>query len=149
MVLWHIHSKSEKVCGTAFSVKKNWRKSVEIWASFLGHFGSFLGHFGQFWVIFGPLRGIFGKICGKFKFFCGIVGVQILAFRMYVYFHHHHSWGISILCNYQGWDFTAAFQLFSLPMFIKHKTSFTNADHSHLNFRKDQDTWEGGLGDTA
>ena len=26
---------------------------------------------------------IFGQICGKFKFFCGIVGVAILAFRMY------------------------------------------------------------------
>ena len=53
--------------------------------SFLGHFGSYLGHFGPFWFIFGPFRGIFGKICGKFKFFCGIVGVKILAFRMYAH----------------------------------------------------------------
>ena len=53
-----IHSKSEKVCGTAFSVKKNCGKSAgPFWAT-LGHFGSFLGHFGPFWVIFGHFRSI-------------------------------------------------------------------------------------------
>ena len=45
-----IHSKSEKVCGTAFSVKKfaeKVRKSGRhIWAIW--------GNFGPFWVIFGP-----------------------------------------------------------------------------------------------
>ena len=46
-----IHSKSEKVCGTAFSVKKNLRKKCVnpgvIFGTFgviLGYFGSFLGH---------------------------------------------------------------------------------------------------------
>ena len=77
-----------------------------VWA-ILDHLGSFLGHFGSFWVILGPFWailghiwvtlghlgsflaicgpfcGIFGQICGKFKFFCRIVGVRILAFRMY------------------------------------------------------------------
>ena len=45
------------------------------WA-ILGHLESYLGHFG-------PFCGIFGQICRKFNFFCGIVGVAILAFRMY------------------------------------------------------------------
>ena len=35
----YIHSKSEKFCGTAFSVKKNCGKSARIRASFLVHFG--------------------------------------------------------------------------------------------------------------
>ena len=50
-----IHSKSEKVCGTAFSVKKKLRKKCinpgVIFGPFgviVGHFGSFLGHFGSF-----------------------------------------------------------------------------------------------------
>ena len=74
-----IHSKSEKVSGTAFSVKKI---AKTFWV-ILGPFRVFLGHFGPFWIIFGPFCGIFGQICGKFNFFCGIVGVEILAFRMY------------------------------------------------------------------
>ena len=73
-----IHSKSEKVCGTAFS-EKNIAEKVRVifgpfW-SFLGHFGSYLCHFGPFWVIFGPFRGIFGKICGKFNFFAAPLGL--------------------------------------------------------------------------
>ena len=84
LVLRNIHSKSEKVCGTTFSVKKEKvRKSRR-------HFGSFGVILGPFWVIlgsylghFGPFCGIFGQICGKFKFFCGIVGVTRLVFRMY------------------------------------------------------------------
>ena len=86
-----ILSKSEKVCGTAFSVKKKLRNKYinpgVIFGPFgviLGHYGSFLSHFGSLWVIFGPFCGIFGHICGKFKFLCGIVGVARLAFRMYV-----------------------------------------------------------------
>ena len=71
-----IHSKSEKVCGTAFSVKKNCGKSAGYFWAILGHSWAILGHFG-------PFRGIFGQICGKFKFFCGPVGVMGLAFRMY------------------------------------------------------------------
>ena len=48
-----IHSKSKKVCGTAFSVNKLRKKCVNpcvIFGPFgviLGHFGSFLGHFGR------------------------------------------------------------------------------------------------------
>ena len=84
-----IHSKSEKVCGTAYSLKKNCEKVRAIFGPFwvlLGHFGPFwvtLGHFGSFFAILGPFRGFFGQICGKFKFFCGPVGVAGLAFRMY------------------------------------------------------------------
>ena len=62
-----IHSKSEKVCGTAFSVKKKLRKFFgpfwvilgPFWA-FLGHIWATLGHLGSFLAIFGPFRGIFG-----------------------------------------------------------------------------------------
>ena len=91
-----IHSKSEKVCETAFSVKKiaeKVRKSGRhIWAIwgnfgpfwvFLGHFGSFwvilgpcwtiFGHFGSFLAIFGPFRGMFGQ-SGKFQFFAAPLG---------------------------------------------------------------------------
>ena len=56
------HSKSEKVCGTVFSVKKNCGKSAQIRASFLGHLGVILGHFGTFWVIIGPCWTIFGHL---------------------------------------------------------------------------------------
>ena len=56
-----IHSKSKKVCGTAFSVKKIAEKvhksGHHIWAIW-GNFGSFLGHFGSFWVILGPFWAI-------------------------------------------------------------------------------------------
>ena len=55
-----IHSKSEKVCGTAFSIKKYCRKVRVI--------------FVPFWVIFGPFRGIFGKICVNFNFFAALLG---------------------------------------------------------------------------
>ena len=89
----YIHSKSEKVCGTAFSVKKKLRKKCvnpgvifgPFWVIFgafwiilghsraiLGHIWVTLGHFGSFLAIFGPFCGFFGEICGKFKFFCGI-----------------------------------------------------------------------------
>ena len=64
-----IHSKSEKVCRIAFSVKKKLRKKCVnpgvIFGPFgviLGHFGSFLGHFGSFWVILGPFWVIFGSL---------------------------------------------------------------------------------------
>ena len=40
-----IHSKSEKVCGTAFSVKKIAEKCVNLGVIF-GPFGVILGHFG-------------------------------------------------------------------------------------------------------
>ena len=50
-----IHSKSEKVCGTAFSVKKNC-------GQFLGHFGSFLGHFRPFWIILGHIWTTLGHV---------------------------------------------------------------------------------------
>ena len=89
MTLSHrcIYSKSEKVCGTGFSFKKNCGKSAgHFWAIF-GHFGSFFGHFGPFWVIIGslwtilghfwPFRGIFGQFCGKLKNFCGSIGVTL------------------------------------------------------------------------
>ena len=48
-----IHSKSKKVCGTAFSVKKNAEKLRVI-------FGPFWVILGPFWVIFGPLWAILG-----------------------------------------------------------------------------------------
>ena len=44
----HIHSKSEKVCRTAFSVNKNCGNFLDHFGSFLGIFGSYLGHFGSF-----------------------------------------------------------------------------------------------------
>ena len=63
---------------------------MEICWAILGHSWAILGLFLQFWVIFKPLWDIVGhfwaklrKICGKSKFFCGIVGVAILAFRLY------------------------------------------------------------------
>ena len=74
----HIHSKSEKVCGTAFSVKKYCGKSAGHFWAILGIFGSYLCHFGPFWVIFGPFRGIFGKNCGKFNFFAVPLGSRDL-----------------------------------------------------------------------
>ena len=57
--MFSIHSKSEKVNGTAFSVNKKLRKKCAnrgvifgpfgvIFGPFLGHFGSFLGHFVAF-----------------------------------------------------------------------------------------------------
>ena len=85
----HIHSKSEKVCGTAFSEKKLRKKCVNpgvifgpfggnfgpFWVIFgpfwvilghsraiMGHFGSYLGHFGSYLVHFGPLWAIFGPL---------------------------------------------------------------------------------------
>ena len=62
-----IHSKSEKVSGTAFSVKKI---AKTFWV-ILGPFRVFLGHFGSHWAIFGPN-------CGKFAessiFFAGSLG---------------------------------------------------------------------------
>ena len=89
----------------AEKVRTSRRHFWAIWGnfgSFLGHFGSFwiilgpfwaflghiwatLGHLGSFLAILGPFCGIFGQICRKFKFVCGIVGVMILAFRMYVH----------------------------------------------------------------
>ena len=67
-----IHSKSEKVCGTAYSVKKNcgisaghcWAILGSFWVilgpccAFWAIFGSYLGHFGPFWVIFGHFWAI-------------------------------------------------------------------------------------------
>ena len=75
-----IHSKSAKVCGTAFSVKRNCgkvRKSGR-------HFWAIWGNCGPFWVIFGPLwiilghsRAIFGHLgsyLGHFGSFLGHFG---------------------------------------------------------------------------
>ena len=50
-----IHSKSGKVCGTAFSVKKN-----------AGHFWFILGHSWAIWGLFGPFRVIFGPLLAIF-----------------------------------------------------------------------------------
>ena len=66
----NIHSKSEKVCRTAFSVKRKncGKKCVNMGVIFgpfwviLAHFGSFLGYFGPFWVILGPFWAIWGHI---------------------------------------------------------------------------------------
>ena len=94
--------KAKKFAEPLFQSKKFAEKVREsrrhFWA-ILGNFGPFWVIFGPFWIIlghsrpqghfasflafFGPFCGIFGQICGKFKFFCGIVGVRILAFRMY------------------------------------------------------------------
>ena len=59
----------------------------------LDHSRAILGHLGPFGVIFGPLWTILSHIWAilwhfwtnlqKVQFFCGIVGVAILAFRMY------------------------------------------------------------------
>ena len=50
----------------------------------LGHLGSYLGHFGPFWVILGRFWAILWHFWTNLRtFFCGIVGVRILAFRMY------------------------------------------------------------------
>ena len=57
----------------------------------MGNFGSFLGNFGYFGSYlchFGSFLGHFVAFLEKiaeFKFFGGIVGVQILAFRMYAF----------------------------------------------------------------
>ena len=76
-----IHSKSEKVRGTAFSVKKYCVRSAGHFWAILGHSWAILGIFGPFWVIFvplwvifGPFRGIFGKNCGKLKIFAAPLG---------------------------------------------------------------------------
>ena len=107
-----IHSKSKKVCGTAFSVKTKLRKKcgsflghlgsfgVVLWqfGAFLGHFWSYLGHFGSFLAIFGPLRGIFGQICGKFKSFLGSLGAAELVFTMIQIVFVHKNVELSIWC---------------------------------------------------
>ena len=76
-----IHSKSEKVCGTAFSVKKNC-------GSFLGHFGSLLGHFrpcgailgyiwttlGHFWPFLGHFVAFLDKFAESSNFFAAPLG---------------------------------------------------------------------------
>ena len=54
----HIHSKSEKVCRTAFSVNKNC-------GNLLDHFGSFLGHFGHFWAFLGHIWATLGHFWAK------------------------------------------------------------------------------------
>ena len=117
----------------------------------LGHFGSFLGHIGPFWAIwshiwatlghfgsflaiFGPFCCIFGQICGKFKFVCGIVGVTILAFRIYgdimhfqIIFSGHTAIGMvcTYLCsceNEMGHFLTL--QIFLLKTILKEMHSF-------------------------
>ena len=63
-------------------MRKSGRHFWAIW----GNFGPFGVIFGPFWVIFGHFWAIawyFWKTLRKVQFFCGIVGVQILAFRMY------------------------------------------------------------------
>ena len=65
-----IHSKSEKVCRPAFSVKRNCGKLLSHFGSFLGHFGSYLGHFGPFGVIFGHFWAKMRKV----QFFAGSLG---------------------------------------------------------------------------
>ena len=67
-----IHSKSEKVCGTAFSVKKNCGKSS-------GYFWAiFLVILGPFWVIFGPLWAILGSFLAiSWHFWTNLRKVQI------------------------------------------------------------------------
>ena len=60
-----IHSKSKKVCGTAFSVKKIAEKVRII--------------FGPFWVILVPFWAFLRKV----QIFFGSVGAAELAFRMY------------------------------------------------------------------
>ena len=77
-------------------MRKSGRHFWAIWGNF-GPFGLIFGPFcvifGPFWVIFGPfwvLLGHFWAILWHFwtnlqkvQFFCGIVGVAILAFRIY------------------------------------------------------------------
>ena len=67
-MLSYIHSKSEKVCGTAFSVKKIAEKVRVIF----GPFGVIWGHF---WAIVGQLGSFLGQ-SGPFWAICGIF-VQI------------------------------------------------------------------------
>ena len=84
-----IHSKSEKVFGIAFSVKKKIAEKVRKYGRKCGAVCSMtnpsqsnqisMTNFAR------SQQKKLRKICGNFKFFCGIVGVQILAFRMYGY----------------------------------------------------------------
>ena len=61
-MLSYIHSKSEKVCGTAFSVKKKCGKSAGHFWVILGPFWTFLGLFGPFGVIFGHFFNFFSAL---------------------------------------------------------------------------------------
>ena len=70
-----IHSKSEKVCGTAFSVKKiaeKVRKSGRHFWAIWGNFGPFWVIFGPFWIILGHSRVILGHL-GSFGVIFGTV----------------------------------------------------------------------------
>ena len=75
-----IHSKSEKVCGTAFSVKKFRKKCVNpgvIFVPFGGNSGPFWVIFWPFWIILGHSRAIFGHIgsfLGHFGSYLAIFG---------------------------------------------------------------------------
>ena len=58
--------KSEKVCGTAFSVEKKIAEKVRKSGR---HFWAIWGNFGPFGVIFGPFLGHFGSFLGHFVAF--------------------------------------------------------------------------------
>ena len=65
LALANIHSKSEKVCGTAFSVKKKIAEKVQV-------------ILGPFWVIFGPLWAILSHFWAiSWHFWTNLRKVQI------------------------------------------------------------------------
>ena len=89
--LFNIHSKSEKVCGRAFSVKKKIAEKVRksgrhFWAIW-GYFGSFWVLFGPFWIILGHSRamlGHFGPFLGHFESYLGHFGPFLGHFVAYL-----------------------------------------------------------------
>ena len=76
-----IHSKSQKVCGTAFSVKKIAEKCVNPGVIFgpigiiLGHSRAILGHIwailGHFWPFLGHFVAFLDKFAENSNFFAG------------------------------------------------------------------------------
>ena len=93
-----IHSKSEKVCGTAFSVKKYCGKSAgHFWAilghicATLGHFGSLMGHFVAFLenivetsIFCGLAFRTYGEVCRRRRLVFYEIG-QILMWAQHLY----------------------------------------------------------------
>ena len=108
-----IHSKSKKVCGTAFSVKKIAEKVRII--------------FGPFWVILVPFWAFLRKV----QIFFGSVGAAELAFRMYAVVRcctlslcHHYNFLAAKVTRMSHEDISACMH-FSAFLFISlHFSTF-------------------------